>query len=170
MDAVCRAIDRLSTVVGVLAAWLLAPLVIALCYEVVARYVFNAPTIWAYELAYLLTGSGWMLGMAYALARGAHIRIDVVYLQLSPRKRALVDLFAYVVLLLPFLIWVTDKLDDRAIEAFRSSERTGQSAWNPPIWPFRAMFFVSFAVLTLQVAAETIRAAGTLLGRPVERR
>lgn len=170
MDAVCRAIDRLSTVVGVLAAWLLAPLVIALCYEVVARYVFNAPTIWAYELAYLLTGSGWMLGMAYALARGAHIRIDVVYLQLSPRKRALVDLVAYVMLLLPFLIWVTDKLDDRAIEAFMSGERTGQSAWNPPIWPFRAMFFVSFAVLTLQVAAETIRAAGTLLGRPVERR
>ncbi|BBK36322.1 transporter DctQ-related protein [Allostella sp. ATCC 35155] len=170
MDAVCRAIDRLSTVVGVVAAWLLAPLVIALCYEVVARYVFNAPTIWAYELAYLLTGSGWMLGMAYALSRGAHIRIDVVYLQLSPRKRALVDLFAYVVLLLPFLIWVTEKLDDRAIEAFRSGERTGQSAWNPPIWPFRAMFFVSFAVLTLQVAAETIRAAGTLLGRPVERR
>jgi len=170
MDAVCRAIDRLSTGMGVLAAWLLAPLVIALCYEVVARYVFTAPTIWAYELAYLLTGSGWMLGMAYALARGAHIRIDVVYLALSPRKRALVDLAGYVLLLLPFLVWVTSTLDDRAIHAFQSGERTGQSAWNPPIWPFRAVFFVSFALLALQVVAEIIRAAAVLVGRPVERR
>ncbi|WP_374449082.1 TRAP transporter small permease subunit [Stella sp.] len=170
MDAVCRAIDRLSTVVGVLAAWLLAPLVIALCYEVVARYVFGAPTIWAYELAYLLTGSGWMLGMAYALARGAHIRIDVLYLGMSPRRRALVDLFGYLVLLIPFLVWVTTTLDDRAIHAMQSGERTGQSAWNPPIWPFRTVFLVSFAMLTLQAAAEAARAAMILLGRPPERR
>ncbi|BBK41798.1 transporter DctQ-related protein [Allostella vacuolata] len=165
MDAVCRAADRLSTVVGVLAAWLLVPLVLALCYEVVARYVFGAPTIWAYELAYLLTGSGWMLGMAYALARGAHIRIDIVYLNLSPRGRALVDVVGYLVFLLPFLFWVASTLDDRAIHAFQSGERTGQSAWNPPIWPFRAVFFVSFAMLALQAAAEAVRAIGVLAGR-----
>ena len=165
MDAVCRAVDRLSTVVGVLAAWLLVPLVLALCYEVVARYVFGAPTIWAYELAYLLTGSGWMLGMAYALARGAHIRIDIVYLNLSPRGRALVDVVGYLVFLLPFLFWVASTLDDRAIHAFQSGERTGQSAWNPPIWPFRAVFFVSFALLALQAAAEAVRAIGVLAGR-----
>ncbi|BBK33267.1 TRAP-type mannitol/chloroaromatic compound transport system permease small subunit [Stella humosa] len=165
MDAVCRAIDRLSTAVGILAAWLLAPLVIALCYEVVARYVFGAPTIWAYELAYLLTGSGWMLGMAYALAKGAHIRIDVLYLNLSPRKRALVDVIGYCCLLLPFLIWVATMLDDRAIHAFRSGEKTGQSAWNPPLWPFRTVFFVSFAMLALQAAAEAVRAILVLVGR-----
>ncbi len=170
MEAVCRAVDRLSTVVGVVAAWLIVPLVIALCYEVVARYVFGAPTIWAYELAYLLTGSGWLLGMAYALAKSAHIRIDIVYLNLSPRKRALVDVIGYVLLLLPFLIWVATILDDRAIHAFRSGERTGQSAWNPPLWPFRTVFFISFAMLALQVVADTIRAVAVLLGRPPEAR
>lgn len=170
MDAACRAVDRLSTAVGVIAAWLIVPLVIALCYEVVARYVFGAPTIWAYELAYLLTGSGWLLGMAYALAGGAHIRIDVVYLGLSPRKRALVDVVGYLLLLLPFLVWVASTLDDRAIQAFRSGEHTGQSAWNPPLWPFRTVFFVSFALLALQVAAETVRAAAVLLGRRPEGR
>lgn len=170
MDAVCRAIDRLSTVVGVVAAWLLAPLVIALCYEVVARYVFAAPTIWAYELAYLLTGSGWMLGMAYALAKGAHIRIDVVYLSMSPRTKAVVDVVGYLVLLIPFLVWVTSTLDDRALHALASGERTGQSAWNPPIWPFRAVFFVSFAMLTLQAVAEALRAVMVLFGRRPEAR
>lgn len=165
MEAVCRAVDRLSTVVGVIAAWLIVPLVIALCYEVVARYVFDAPTIWAYELAYLLTGSGWLLGMAYALAKGAHIRIDVLYLNFRERNRALVDAAGYLLLLLPFLVWVASTLDDRAIHAIQTGERTGASAWNPPLWPFRTVFFVSFALLALQVLAEAVRAIATAFGR-----
>jgi TRAP-type mannitol/chloroaromatic compound transport system permease small subunit len=157
MDRVCRWIDRISHVTGVIAAWLIVPLICAMCYEVVARYVFHAPTIWAYEISYLLTGAGWLLGMAYTLAKGAHIRIDVVYLNLSPRAQAWIDVICYLVLLLPFIIWLTSTLDDRAISAFRSGEKTGQSAWNPPIWPFRAVFFVSFALLCLQVIAEVLR-------------
>ena len=95
---------------GVIAAWLIVPLIGAMCYEVIARYVFGAPTIWAYELTYLLTGAGWLLGMAYTLSRGAHIRIDIVYLNLSPRAQAWIDVVCYVVLLLPFLIWLTSAL------------------------------------------------------------
>lgn len=157
MAAICRWIDRLNAVTGLIAGWLIAPLIGAMCFEVGARYLFNAPTIWAYELAYLLTGAGWLLGMAYALSRGAHIRIDVFYLSMSPRAQALVDIVCYVFLLLPFLIWLTSTLDDRALAAFRSGEKTGQSAWNPPIWPFRAVFFISFALLCLQIVAEVLR-------------
>ncbi|MGE0717036.1 MAG: TRAP transporter small permease subunit [Alphaproteobacteria bacterium] len=169
MEIFSRAVDRISIAVGIVAAWLIAPLVVALCWEVVARYVFHAPTIWAYELGYLLTGSGWLLGMAYALAKGAHIRIDVVYLSFSPRVKAAVDAAGYLLILLPFLVWVATVLDDRAIAAFRSGERTGQSAWNPPLWPFRTVFFVSFFLLALQVAAEAARAVAVLLGREERR-
>lgn len=165
MQALCRWIDRISAVTGIVAAWLIAPLIGAMCYEVFARYVFNAPTIWAYELGYLLTGSGWLLGMAYTLSKGAHIRIDVLYLNLSPRGQALVDLAGYVLLLLPFIIWLSSTLDDRALAAFQSGEKTGQSAWNPPLWPFRAVFFVSFALLSLQVAGEILRKLPVAFGR-----
>lgn len=165
MERISRVIDRISEVSGMIAAWLIAPLIAAMCYEVIARYVFDRPTIWAYELTYLLTGSGWLLGMAYTLRRGAHIRIDILYLNLSPRAQAAVDVIGYIVLLLPFLIWVTFGLDDRAIAAFRSGEKTGQSAWNPPLWPFRAVFFVAFLLLTLQVIAEVLRKLPIVLGR-----
>jgi TRAP-type mannitol/chloroaromatic compound transport system permease small subunit len=157
MESVCRWIDRISSMSGLVAAWLIVPLIGAMCYEVIARYVFGAPTIWAYELTYLLTGAGWLLGMAYTLSKGAHIRIDIVYLNLSPRAQAWIDVVCYLVLLLPFLIWLTSALDDRAIAAWRSGERTGGSAWNPPLWPFRAVFFISFALLCLQVIAEVFR-------------
>jgi len=165
MQRVSRVIDRISEVSGFVAAWLIAPLIAAMCYEVIARYVFHAPTIWAYELTYLLTGAGWLLGMAYTLRFGAHIRIDVVYLNFSPRNQARVDVIGYVFLLLPFLIWLVTALDDRALATFRSGEKTGQSAWNPPLWPFRAVFFVSFLLLTLQIIAELIRKLPVALGR-----
>lgn len=157
MESVCRWINRISLVSGLIAAWLIVPLIGAMCYEVIARYVFGAPTIWAYELTYLLTGSGWLLGMAFTLSRGAHIRIDVLYLNLPPRGRALVDLSGYILILLPFLIWLSVTLEARALTAWRSGEHTGGSAWNPPLWPFRAVFFISFALLSLQVIAEILR-------------
>ncbi|MBM3538935.1 MAG: TRAP transporter small permease subunit [Alphaproteobacteria bacterium] len=164
MERVSRAIDRLSGVTGLIAGWLIMPLIAGMCYEVIARYVFHAPTIWAYELTYLLTGAGWLLGMAYTLRQGAHIRIDVVYLNFSPRNRARVDVLGYVFLLLPFLVWLVTTLDDRALATFRSGEKTGQSAWNPPLWPFRAVFFAAFLLLTLQVIAELMRKLPLALG------
>jgi TRAP-type mannitol/chloroaromatic compound transport system permease small subunit len=164
-----RLIDRINGVTGFVAAWLIVPLILAMCWEVAARYIFNAPTIWAYELAYILTGSGWMLGMAYTLSKGAHIRIDVLTGRWPPRRKALVDIAGYVLLLLPFLLWVIFALDDRVIASFKSGEKTGQSAWNPPIWPFRAVFLASFVCLALQVTAEILRSVTVLLGRDVGR-
>jgi TRAP-type mannitol/chloroaromatic compound transport system permease small subunit len=157
-----RLIERISNISGVIAAWLIVPLVFATVYEVIARYVFNAPTIWAYEIGYLMTGSGFLLGMAYALSRDAHIRIDVIALTLSERTRAVIDLICYVGLLLPFLAWLTHLLWTRALTAISSGEKSGQSAWNPPLWPFRTVFFVAFALLLLQVIAEIAKCARRL--------
>lgn len=160
---ILRLIDRISTASGIIAAWLIAPLVLATCYEVVSRYVFNAPTIWAYEIGFMATGAQFLLGMAYTLARGAHIRIDVLSTKMSEPVKAVVDLVGYLFLLLPFVSWVSWTLYFRAAATFRSGERSGQSAWNPQLWPFRTIFFLAFALLLLQVLAEVIKAARVLM-------
>jgi TRAP-type mannitol/chloroaromatic compound transport system permease small subunit len=157
MSAIVRLIERISSFTGVIAAWLIVPLVFATVYEVVARYAFNAPTIWAYEIGYLMTGSSFLLGMAYALSRDAHIRIDVISTLFSLRTKAIIDLVCYIGLLIPFLVWLTHLLWTRALAAIASGEKSGQSAWNPPLWPFRTVFFVAFALLLLQVIAEVIK-------------
>jgi TRAP-type mannitol/chloroaromatic compound transport system permease small subunit len=159
-----RIIERISHFTGVAAAWLIVPLIFATVYEVASRYVFNAPTIWAYEIGYLMTGSSFLIGMAYALSRDAHIRIDVVSAHLSQRTRAIIDLLCYVGLLIPFLLWVTHMLWTRALAAIASGEKSGQSAWNPPLWPFRTVFFIAFALLVLQVIAEVIKCVRRLRG------
>jgi TRAP-type mannitol/chloroaromatic compound transport system permease small subunit len=157
MERFCRWVDRLSNVTGTVGAWLIVPLILAMCYEVFARYLFHAPTIWAYELAYLLTGSGWLLGMSYALRAGLHIRVDVVFARLSPRMQAVIECAAFLFLLLPFLTWLTWALEARFLAAVKSGERSGQSAWNPQIWPFYGVFFLSVLFLALQTLAEILR-------------
>ncbi|HEX6978118.1 MAG TPA: TRAP transporter small permease subunit [Alphaproteobacteria bacterium] len=161
---ILRLIERVSGASGVIAAWLIVPLIFATVYEVISRYVFNAPTIWAYEVGYLATGSSFLVGMAYALREGAHIRIDAISMNMSAKRRAVIDLVLYGVFLIPFVVWLTHMLYTRALDAFESGERSGQSAWNPPLWPFRTIFFIAFALLLIQIVAEIIKCVRVLSG------
>ena len=67
--------------------------------------------------------------------------------------------------MLPCLVWVTWSLWSYWINAFRTDELSGQSAWNPVIWPFKLVFFVAFVLLVLQIVAEVIKAILYLAGR-----
>lgn len=157
MKSFIRFVDKLTGAVGAIAAWLIVPLVIAICYEVIARYLFDAPTSWSYEIGYILTGSGWLLGLAYAQRENVHIRVDVFSARFSERRRELIDILCHVFLILPFLIWLCVVLDQRMLAAIKSGETTGQSGWNPVIWPFRVVFFLSFVMLALQILADVLR-------------
>jgi len=165
MTAIVRLVEKISGSVGLLAAWVVAPLILATVYEVFSRYLFNAPTIWAFELAYMAMGTNFLLGAAFTLREKGHIRIDLIYTRLSRRSRALIDIAGYLFLFLPVAFWLTWGLWKYAYFALLSGETSGQSAWNPVIWPFRMVFFMGFLVLALQAVAETIKAIGILRGR-----
>jgi TRAP-type mannitol/chloroaromatic compound transport system permease small subunit len=165
MLTVVRAIERLTGAFGVLAAVVIVPLVLATVYEVFSRYLFNAPTIWAYELAYMAMGTNFLLGAAYTLRERGHIRIDLAYSRYSPRTRALIDAVGYLFLFLPLAWWLSYGLWTYALNAYLSGETSGESAWNPVIWPFRLVFFAGFLLLALQATAELIKAVFTLIGR-----
>lgn len=166
MNTILRAVDRLSGHLGILAAWIVLPLIFATVYEVSSRYLFDAPTLWAYEIGYMATGANFLLGAAFALREGSHIRIDILYSRLAGRTKALIDVLGYLFLFLPVGIWLSYRLGDSALDTFHSNQRSGESAWNPVIWPFRTIFFVGFAVLSLQSIVECIRATKVLIGRP----
>lgn len=165
MDGLVRAIERASGAVGVFGACLIVPLVLATCYEVFARYVFGAPTIWAYEIGYTLTGSHFLLGMAFTLRYGEHIRIDIFSGHFSKRTRAVIDLLGYAITL-PTMIWLSYALWMHLAQGYLRNERSGQSAMNMPVWPFRVVFFVAFALLALQILAEVVKAVRRMREAP----
>ena len=168
MNSFLRVIDKLSGNLGILAAWIVLPLIFATVYEVFSRYVLSAPTIWAYEVGYMATGANFLLGSAFALREQAHIRIDVLFSHFRARTRALIDVLGFLLLFLPVGFWLSYRLGFYALEGFETGERSGESAWNPVVWPFRLVFFVGFAVLSLQALVECIRAIKVLVGKPAD--
>jgi TRAP-type mannitol/chloroaromatic compound transport system permease small subunit len=165
LSKLARSIEALTEIVGGGAALLVAPLVLATCWEVFARYVFGAPTIWAFELGYMLMGVHFLLGGALTLKRGGHVRIDLIYARLGAKGRARIDLVLYVLFVIPALVLISLRLWDYTLGAYQSGEGTGASAWNPPVWPFRALIAASFILLTLQVIAECAKCVDALRGR-----
>ena len=161
MDALIRNIERATTSVGILASLALIPLILATCYEVFARYVFGMPTIWAYEIGYFLTGTHFLLAMAFTLKSDEHIRIDIFSGHFSRRTRAVIDLVGYAVTL-PTMTWLSYALWLHLAQGYVRNERSGQSAMNLPVWPFRVVFFVAFTLLALQILAEVVKAARRL--------
>lgn len=148
--------ERLVVGIGVFASLLLVPLVLATTWEVVSRYALNAPTIWAYEVGYTLTGSHFMLALAYTLRQGEHIRIDVFSGMMPPGVRRVIDMVAYATVL-PILIWLSVTLWHYMAEGFERGETSGQSALNLLVWPYRAVFVLAFATLALQVFCELLK-------------
>ena len=87
MVKVIRLIDGFAEWCGRIIAFLCFPLVAALTYEVIARYVFKAPTDWAYDITYMLYGTIFMLAAAYTLLKKGHIRTDLFYNKWPPKKQ-----------------------------------------------------------------------------------
>jgi TRAP-type mannitol/chloroaromatic compound transport system permease small subunit len=157
LSSVIKAIDSISTWSGKLVAWLIIPNVIALVYEVIARYILESPTIWSYEVTYFLYGTHFLLGAAYTLSIKAHIRIDVLHMHLPQRAKAIVDVLGYLLIFFPVMIVLIYAGTEFTIQSWEMGEKSGLSPWRPPLFPYKAVLVVSFFFLFLQGIAEFLR-------------
>jgi len=152
-----RAIDRFTDTTGTWIAWLNVPLMLAVSYEVVARYGFNAPTIWAYDVSFMLYATIFMLGAAYALHKGAHIRTDFFFEKWSIRTRGVIDSVAYIVFFFPALAVFLYVSGAEGWYSFEIGETSEQSPWRPILWPFKMVVPLTCLLLMIQGISETIK-------------
>jgi len=155
--AVIRVIDGITSWTGYIFTILIAPLVIANVIEVFMRYVMKAPTTWALDVTTMSFGALFMLGAAYALLKGAHVRTDMLWEKFSDRKKGIIDTVAYIVFFLPsmallFVISIDDFLYSMSID-----ERSTSSLWQPVIWPLRAVIPLTAALLFIQGISELMK-------------
>lgn len=167
MRAVVLIIEAVTRAFGYLSAVLVLVLMGLMVYEVAMRYLFNAPTMWSYDLSTMSLGAIVVLSVAYTILTDAHVRVDLLHPLFGARAKPAVDLVGHALVMLPLLVWLTWELWDHFYGAYLIDERTGASAWNPLIWPFRGVMVVGAAVWTLQTVAEVIKAACRLAGRPL---
>ena len=150
-------VDALSTAVGKTFGWCIVILTFTTSYEVFARYVFGAPTDWAFDAAYMLYGALFMMAGAYALSRNAHVRGDFIYRSWPPRRQATMDLVLYFLFFFPAMLAFIYAGYKFAEFSTMMNERSASSPNGPIIWPFKWLIPVTGAFMVLQGIVEVIR-------------
>lgn len=154
-------IDRVNDRIGKIVSFLIWVGAAVLVWEVVSRYVFNAPTIWAHGYTQRIFGSYFILIGAFALLRGSHVRIDIFLPAKGGRRRAALDLLNYLML----LIWGS-ALTYEGWAFFQDAllwNQKDDSALGHSIWPIKLCLVIGAGLISVQAVAEIIRSVAGLI-------
>ena len=150
-------IDKFSKRVGSVVCWILMPLIFAMTYEVLARKLFLAPTIWAYDISRFLYGALFMLGAGYALSRGVHIRADFLYRNFKIKNQGLIDFWLYLLFYFPGLIVFLYMTFGFVLESIQRGERGMDTTWMPYMWPIKTCLLIGIIFLLIQGFSELLK-------------
>ena len=155
-DRIFAAIDSTSLWLGKAVAFLLLPIAGVMVYEVVARYVFNAPTVWSTEIVEILAGTLYIFGGLYTQYLRGHISVDTLYNMLSPRWRTAMRVFVHSPLFFLYFGVLLYAGTDFAWDSVQGNERSG-TLWNPIIWPVKLLVPIGAFLIPLQGLAQFAR-------------
>ena len=150
-----RSLDWISDRSGLFVALWSVNAVLAYTYEVTARYLFNMPTIWVHESSFLLFGMQYMLGGAYGLLHGSHVRVDVIYTRLTRRTQAAIDVFTSVFFFI-FVIAMCTTGTRFFLESVAMDERSVET-WQIQYWPVKGMMLLGAILIVLAGIARLIK-------------
>ena len=150
-------IDKFSKRVGSVVCWILMPLIFAMTYEVLARKLFLAPTIWAYDISRFLYGALFMLGAGYALSKGVHIRADFLYRNFKIKIQGLIDFWLYLLFYFPGLIVFFYMTFGFVVESIQRGERGMDTTWMPYMWPIKTCLLIGIIFLLIQGFSELLK-------------
>jgi len=156
MAGFLRGIDRLNQFLGLSVAHFYLVCALITAYEVVLRYFFNAPTLWAFEVVMVVCASAWVLSGPYVTMRNSHIAITVLYQYASGGVRWWLDTFIYVVSIGSMVI-LAYSLFHPMVDAISGIERSGSSFNAPEPMILKTLMFVGAALYALQSLANLIR-------------
>jgi len=152
-----KVIDSIADWSGRATAWLIIPMTIAVTWEVVARHFFRAPTVWAFDVVYMLYGTHFMLGTAYTLMRIGHVRTDMLYSRWSIRRQNKVDAIGYFFFFFPAMIVLFYFGWQEAYHSFQIGETSDASPWRPIVYPFKFVIPLTALLLLIQGIAEFLK-------------
>jgi TRAP-type mannitol/chloroaromatic compound transport system permease small subunit len=150
-------VDLLSRTIGHAFAWCIVILTLGTCYEVFVRYVLNNPTSWAFDFSYICYGGLFYMAGAYTLSRGGHVRCDIIYRLLSPRKQAGLELLLYIFFFFPGVLALVIAGWAYGYDSMRIQEVSVNSPAGVPIWQLKMLIPFGAGLLALQGFADVLR-------------
>lgn len=159
-------VDTLSEYSGRIAAYFIIPLTFIVVFEVVARYVFHAPTKWALPLSQFLFGSHFVLSGAYGMLHRSHVRIDLLLDKLSGSTKVIYSLVLSCFILFflgVLLVWSADVSWTATLTGRRITESLGI-----PLWPYMWTLPTACFLMILAEGAVFVRNLAAILQRRVK--
>ncbi len=150
-------IDLFSKWVGNIVCWITIPLILGMVYEVFARKLFLAPTIWAYDMSRFFYGALFMLGAGYALSKGVHIRADFLYRNFKIKTQGMIDFWLYLLFYFPGLIVFLYMTAGFVQESIMRGERGMDTTWMPYMWPIKTCLLIGIIFLLIQGISELLK-------------
>ena len=150
-------VDDLSTWVGKTFSWCILLLTLVTSYDVVLRYVFSAPTGWAYDTEYILYGTLFMMAGAYTVSQNAHVRGDFVSRMLPDKVRVGIELACLLLFYFPGMLALLYSGYEFFHLSLLMNEHSSSSPTGPPIYPFKGVIPLAAIFLLLQGTVETVR-------------
>ena len=160
-----RTVDAVNRVVGLFAMYLFFVLGAILLYSTLSRVVLDAPVNWALEMSQFILSAYYLLGGAYVLQLGGHVRMDLFYDRLAARRRAVTD--AVTIL---FVIFYLAVLFAGGLSSTNYAIVYGQqnyTAWAPLLWPVKAVMTLGVLLMLLQCVSSFFKDVAIARGRPI---
>lgn len=167
MQKFTQVINRVNEWVGKAVSFLLVAMMATICYEIVARYFFNRPTIWSFDVSTYLLGFYCLLGGGFALLRGGHVNVDILYGRFTFRKRAVLDCITsfFFFIFIAVLIWNGWKM---SYGSFLQKETSG-TLLDWPLFPTMFMVPIGAFLFLLQGSVKFMNdLLIAITGRPPE--
>ena len=165
--AIVTTIDRFTDILGRGISWLTVAMVAMTVVIVVLRYYFESGSIALQESITYLHGLVFMLGIAFTLQRGGHVRVDIFYRGFSPRRKALVDLIGGLVFLLPVSMLIFIFSWDYVAASWAIGETSEERSGIEGIYLLKTLLLLMPATLLLQGVSEILKSALVLMGKPL---
>lgn len=153
------AIDRFTEATGRFISWLTLLMVALVMVVVVMRYYLELGSIALQESVTYIHAMVFMLGLAFTLKRGGHVRVDIFYRQFSPRRQALVNLFGGVLFLMPVCVLIFVSSWDYVLSSWAFSETSAESDGLPFVYLLKTLMLIMPVTLLLQGLAEILKSA-----------
>lgn len=148
-------VDRTNRTIGRLVSWLIPIIALILVFELIMRYIFNSPTIWAHEISQFLFGFTFMLGAGYTLLEKGHVNMDIFHSRFSKKGRARINIVTafFTFLYLGVLVWKSGYM---ALDSCKYLETLAGSFLRPPIYPVKVIFFIGCVLFLLQAVSKFV--------------
>ena len=154
-NVVTRALDWVSELSGVFVALWTVNAVCAYFFEVVSRYIFNAPTIWVHQASFLMFGMQYLLAGAFAYLHGDHVRVDVLYVKFPKRGQAGLDVFTSIFFFICALALLGSswRFFMDAVNMYEVTEET----WRVQLYPVKGTMVVGGVLLVLAGVSKLLK-------------